>query len=145
MDFRFNDEENAVAELARRILEDQVTNERLKELEAAGQTVDEEVFRALAEANLLGTAIPESVGGSDLGFIALCLLLKEVGRTVAPVPVYGTLVLGALPRGREGRVAAEGRERGGAALGGARRARLDRSAAAVDAGGPHGGRLPDLR
>ena len=51
----------------------------------------------MAESSLLGTAIPEAHGGSDLGFASLCLLLREVGRTVAPVPVFPSLVLGALP------------------------------------------------
>ena len=102
MDFSFGEEEQAVSELARKILEDQATNERLKELEASEAANDETLWRALARSNLLGTAIPEAQGGSDLGFMALCLLLQEVGRTVAPVPAYPALVLGALPLARFG-------------------------------------------
>jgi len=97
MDFELREEEQAVADLARKILGDHTTGERLKELEAAGSARDEALWKALAEANLLGTAIPEAQGGSELGFVALCALLREVGRTVAPVPVYPALVLGALP------------------------------------------------
>jgi len=101
MDFEFNEEEKSVSELARKILVDLVTNERLKDLEAraAGglQDFDQETYQALAESNLLGVAIPEEHGGMDLGFAALCLLCQEVGRSVAPVPVYASLVLGALP------------------------------------------------
>lgn len=97
MDFSYEEEEQAVAELARKILEDQATNERLKELEAGDAPYDETLWKALAEANLLGAAVPEAYGGSDLGFVALCLLLQEIGRTVAPVPVFPSLVLGALP------------------------------------------------
>jgi len=97
MDFTFAEEEQAVAELARKILEDQATNERLKEIEAGDAPWDEALFQDLARANLLGTAIPEGYGGSELGFMALCLLLQEVGRCVAPVPVFPSLVLGALP------------------------------------------------
>ncbi len=101
MDFEFNEEEKSVSELARKILVDLVTNERLKDLEAraAGglQDFDRETYQALAESNLLGVAIPEEHGGMDLGFAALCLLCQEVGRSVAPVPVYASLVLGALP------------------------------------------------
>jgi len=97
MDFELAEEEKAVAELARQIIADQATNERLKELEAGGLQRDDKLWKALAEANLLGTAIPEAFGGSELGFAALCALLEEVGRGVAPVPVYPALVLGALP------------------------------------------------
>ncbi len=97
MDFRFAEEDQAVAELARKILVDKVTNERLKEVEALSPVFDANLWRALADANLLGVAIPEKHGGMDLGYLALSLLLHEVGRAVAPVPVYGSLVLGALP------------------------------------------------
>lgn len=102
MDFRFSEEEQAVAGLARQILEDKVTNERLKEIEAQSEVFDADVWQALADANLLGVAIPEAQGGSGLGYLALCGLLQEVGRHVAPVPVYGSLVPGALALARFG-------------------------------------------
>ena len=97
MDFSNSEEEQAVAGLAREILEDHATNDRLKELESSGTPCDDKLWQALAESNLLGTAIPEAYGGSDLGFMPLCLLIQEVGRSVAPVPVFPALVLGALP------------------------------------------------
>ena len=96
MDFRLSEEEQAVADLARQILVDQVTNERLKDIESKPEVFDAEVWAALADSNLLGVAIPEAYGGSGLGYLALCLLLHEVGRHVAPVPAYGALALGAL-------------------------------------------------
>jgi len=102
VDFRFREDEQAVAELARKILEDHATHERLKELEASGAPFDTTLWRALAESQLLGAAIPEAHGGSGLGFLALCLLLHEVGRSVAPVPAFPALVLGALPLARFG-------------------------------------------
>lgn len=97
MDFEFSEEERSVSELAREILQDLVTNERLKTLESAGEPFDAASWKALADANLLGVAIPEAQGGMDLGFTALALLCQEVGRRVAPIPVYASLVLGALP------------------------------------------------
>ncbi len=102
MDFEFNEAERSVSDLARKILGDLVTNERLKSLEGEGSGLDAAAWQALAEANLLGVAIPESEGGMELGFTALCLLLEEVGRAVAPVPAYASLVLGALPIARFG-------------------------------------------
>ena len=102
MDFHFAEEDREVAELARKILEDKLGNERLKEIEAREIVFDPETWAALAESNLLGVAIPEEFGGMDLGFFALCLLCQEVGRNVAPVPIYASLVLGALPLARFG-------------------------------------------
>ena len=39
----------------------------------------------MAAADLLGTALPESLGGNGGGFMELGILLAEVGRSVAPV------------------------------------------------------------
>jgi alkylation response protein AidB-like acyl-CoA dehydrogenase len=95
MDFSLTDDQKALAELAERILSDAATLERLKAIEASSERVDRAAWAKLAEAGLLGVAIPETYGGSGYGFVELCLLLERVGRTVAHVPVLQTLVCGA--------------------------------------------------
>ena len=95
MDFGFSEEQQAVRGLATQILEDRCAHEKLRELEIAGQYVSVDAWNEFAKANLLGIALPESVGGSDLGFIALCLLAEQVGRTSAPIPLVPTLVTAA--------------------------------------------------
>ncbi|HLK09834.1 MAG TPA: acyl-CoA dehydrogenase family protein [Candidatus Binatia bacterium] len=97
MDFGFTPEQEALRELARTIFADHLGHERLKALEAAGKWYDDACWRALAQARLLGVAVPEAHGGSGLGLIELALLLEEAGRAVAPLPLVPTLVLGALP------------------------------------------------
>jgi alkylation response protein AidB-like acyl-CoA dehydrogenase len=102
MDFSYTDEQNELRELARKILGDLTTNERLKDVEAVQPVFDEQLWRELGRSNLLGLAIPEAYGGSGFGYFELCLMLQEIGRTVAPVPVFATCVLGALPIARFG-------------------------------------------
>src|ERR687891_409307 len=97
MDFTFTEEQDAVRDLAAQILEGHATVERVKEVERGDERVDRELWRALADAGLLAIAVPEEHGGSGLGLIELCLLLEQQGRRVAPVPLWPTLVLGALP------------------------------------------------
>jgi hypothetical protein len=97
MDFNFTQDQDALRELAKRILGDHSTDDRLKSLKAAGQWLDEPAWKALAQASLLGVAVPEAYGGSGMGLIELGVLLEEVGRTVAQVPVLASLALGALP------------------------------------------------
>ena len=97
MDFSYSDEQKELRELARKILCDLASNERLKDVEAKTPVFDPELWGELARANLLGLAVDESYGGLGFGFFELCLLLQEVGRAVAPVPVYATSLLGALP------------------------------------------------
>ena len=97
MDFALTPEQEALRELAGKVLGDHVTHERLKRLEAGGDWFDRGTWDALAETKLLGTAIPEEHGGAGLGFLELCLVLEQVGRTVAPIPAWATLVLAAQP------------------------------------------------
>jgi alkylation response protein AidB-like acyl-CoA dehydrogenase len=99
VDFSFTEEQEAVRGLAKQILEDQVTPDRLKELGAAtpAQRFDRRTWDALAKANLLGLSLPDDVGGSGLGFLATCLVLEQVGRTVPFVPVLASVVMTALP------------------------------------------------
>ncbi|MGI9591798.1 MAG: acyl-CoA dehydrogenase family protein [Myxococcota bacterium] len=102
MDFALSEEHQAVRDLARQILGDLATNDRLKELDARGEGFDETLWQQLADANLLGVAVDEAHGGSGMGFLTLCVLLQEIGRAVAPVPVVPSLALGALALGRFG-------------------------------------------
>lgn len=97
MDFSHSEEQSALRELARKILEEQATPERIREIERSEERLDRALWRELAKANLLGAALPERFGGSGYGFFELCMLLEEVGRAVAPIPAWPTLVLGALP------------------------------------------------
>jgi acyl-CoA dehydrogenase len=103
MDFSFTDEQQELAALARRILEDKVTETVLRAADATdGPRFDPPTWAALAEANLLGIGLPTELGGSGYGIVEQGKVLEEVGRTVAPVPVAATTVLGALPIARFG-------------------------------------------
>jgi 3-oxocholest-4-en-26-oyl-CoA dehydrogenase beta subunit len=102
MDFTFTEEQETISKLAREIFERRATPERLTELEAGESRYDAALWQELAAVDLLGTALPESVGGTGGGFVELAVLLAEVGRSVAPVPAYPTLLLGADPIARHG-------------------------------------------
>lgn len=97
MDFAFREEQGSVRELARTILEKEVDAARLRAAEADPDGIDGALWARLAEANLLGLALPEEHGGLGFGFLELCAFLEEVGRALAPAPVVPALVLGALP------------------------------------------------
>ncbi len=102
MDFSLSEEQQEVRDLARKILEDRCTQDRLRAIEASSEGVDLELWRDLARANLLGVGLPEAFGGSDLGFFTTCVVLEEFCRAVAPVPALATLVMAALPIARFG-------------------------------------------
>lgn len=102
MDFSFTEEQDAIRDLAKQILEDRCTHEHLKEIEATTERFDRSLWSELAKANLVGIALPEEVGGSGMGLIELSLVLEQVGRTVAPVPFLAAAVMGAAPIARFG-------------------------------------------
>jgi alkylation response protein AidB-like acyl-CoA dehydrogenase len=102
MDFTFTEEQDAVAEAAASVFDGMVTPARVGEIERTDGRCDDELWAALARSNLLGLAVPEIHGGSGLGLTEVCLVLEQQGRAVAPVPLWATLVLGAIPLGRWG-------------------------------------------
>jgi alkylation response protein AidB-like acyl-CoA dehydrogenase len=96
LDFTFDETQSDLRGLARSILE-RSTPERVRDVEASDDGIDREIWSEFARSDLLGVALPEDVGGSGHGIMELGVLLEEVGRRVAPVPLYSTVVLGAKP------------------------------------------------
>jgi alkylation response protein AidB-like acyl-CoA dehydrogenase len=82
MDFFLDDTQTALAQLARRVFTERASHDRLKELEAGGQSFDTDLWQALEQAGLLG------VGVDDGGLLEQCVVLVEQGRAVAPVPLW---------------------------------------------------------
>jgi alkylation response protein AidB-like acyl-CoA dehydrogenase len=99
MDFTLTEEQQTVGTVTRRLFEHSASPEHLTELETGvgtGQVRhDASLWSELAASDLLGIALPESMGGSGGSFLELAMLLVEVGWSVASVPVYATLLLGA--------------------------------------------------
>ena len=102
MDFNFSDEQLMVRDLARGILEKEVTPERVKAVAAQPEWYDHALWATLAQAGLLGIAVPEAFGGMGCGIAEACMFLHEVGRVLAPIPALPTLVLGGLAIARVG-------------------------------------------
>jgi alkylation response protein AidB-like acyl-CoA dehydrogenase len=96
MDFSFDEVQEDLRGLARRILAERATPARLKELEAGTDRVDRDLWAAFAAADLLGVSLPEPWGGG-YGLLETAVVLEEVGRRVAPIPLLATVVLGAMP------------------------------------------------
>jgi alkylation response protein AidB-like acyl-CoA dehydrogenase len=102
MDFSLSETQEELRGLAARILEDRSGLQHLKERDRSDDWYDLPTWQEFAKANLLGIALPESAGGLGFGFLDLCMVLREVGRNVSPLPVIPTLVSGALPIARFG-------------------------------------------
>jgi len=94
MDFNQDEAARELAGLARKIVTDRLTAERLRAAEA-GDGFDPALWADLAGAGILSAALPESLDGAGLGLLAQCSVLTELGRAVAPVPYLPSIMLGA--------------------------------------------------
>jgi len=90
MDFTLSDEQTEIAELAARLFGDLCTPDALRAHEESGEATPAKLWSALADADLLGIALPEPAGGGGFGLLEACLVAEQVGRHVAPVPYVPT-------------------------------------------------------
>src|SRR5262249_39003011 len=97
MDLELDENQHAIADLALEILRESLTRERLRAIEATDDRIASDEWKRLADAGLLGVPLAEDVGGSGLGIVEACLVLEQIGRTVAPLPYLATVVGGAVP------------------------------------------------
>lgn len=102
MDFSLTEEQQALVEALDTILADRTSVDRLKERDASEQWYDLDTWAAMARADLLGAAVPESAGGLGYGLLELALMADRVGVRVAPVPFVPGLVSYGLTLARHG-------------------------------------------
>ena len=127
MDFSVDDTTAELTALVRDMGERLVTDDSLRELDArfgpgtesGGTDRDTARFHAryweeLRRAGPPAAPAPESLGGAGLGVIGEALVLRELGRVVAPVPLSAAIraayLLEAAGRTERASAAAEGRE-----------------------------------
>jgi hypothetical protein len=91
MNFDFTEDQNALRELARKILTDQSTDERLKSLKAAGEWHDKQTWDALGRRASSAVAVPRRMAARAWGRRARAPLRRS--GAVAQVPVFASLVL----------------------------------------------------
>ncbi|MEV5568900.1 acyl-CoA dehydrogenase family protein [Spirillospora sp. NPDC052269] len=97
MEFDLDEAQRELRSLAADLLGREAAPQRLEAFEKTGAAYDPAIWKALAQAGLLGVVVPEGQDGAGLGPVELTVLLREVGAHVAPVPAYATLALAALP------------------------------------------------
>jgi alkylation response protein AidB-like acyl-CoA dehydrogenase len=102
MDFELSDDQLALRDGARELLDGQAPIERVRAVVEAGGGIDGELWKAMVHQGWTAVELPEDRGGLGLGTVEIAVLLEEVGRHVAPAPFLPTvLALGALERAGE--------------------------------------------
>src|SRR5262245_53500252 len=103
MDFELSDDQLALRDGARELLDGLADPTRVRTVVDAGGGVDHGLWKAMVEQGWTAVDVPEERGGLGLGAVEVAVLVEEIGRHVAPAPFLSTLLaLGALTRaGRE--------------------------------------------
>ncbi|WP_029136406.1 acyl-CoA dehydrogenase family protein [Nakamurella lactea] len=102
MDFHLSEDQKAVRDLAAGVFARHADPLRLPDIESTEDRFDRVLWQQLAEAGVLGLAIDEQHGGAGLGLQELAMVLPEQGRTLGTVPLWETVIGGALPLIRYG-------------------------------------------
>ncbi len=79
----------------RTITESVCTPERQRELDGLDERFDSELWAKLADADILSTTAPESLGGGGFGVLEQVAVLVALGRQMAAVPYLESAVLAA--------------------------------------------------
>ncbi|GAA3839269.1 acyl-CoA dehydrogenase family protein [Sphaerisporangium flaviroseum] len=104
MDFTLDETQAELKELAAGVFGREATPERLADHEKSGRPYDAALWKAVAQAGLIGVCLPEDVGGAGLGAVEMAVILREAGARVTPVPIQDGLVA-AMVIGRYGSAA----------------------------------------
>ena len=92
MDVLFNEEEEMLKRSARDFLDAESPPQLARAMETDDLGYSPELWKKMADLGWLGLAVPEQYGGQGLSLTYLGLVMEELGRAIAPVPFYCTVV-----------------------------------------------------
>jgi alkylation response protein AidB-like acyl-CoA dehydrogenase len=92
VDFDLNEDQLALREGARDLLDGLSSPTSVRVVVEAGGGLDAKLWGALVEQGWLGVDVPEDEGGLGLGPIETAVLLEEIGHHAAPVPFTATVL-----------------------------------------------------
>ena len=92
MDVLLNDDENLIVDSAREFLTNECPTKLVRAMEVDAVGYSKELWTKVAELGWQGMCMPEKVGGSNMSLVYLGLVMREVGRAIAPIPLHSTAV-----------------------------------------------------
>lgn len=95
MDFTTTEAATDLGGLVRDITEAVCTPDHQRDLDTLDERFDRDLWAKLADADILSTAAPESLGGSGFGVLEETAVLVALGRQIAAVPYLESVVLAA--------------------------------------------------
>jgi alkylation response protein AidB-like acyl-CoA dehydrogenase len=93
VNFEFSEEQRFIQEQARNFLAQQCTDAQVREVLESDATHHPALWQQVIDLGWPATAIPEEFGGLGLGYLELCVLAEEMGRSLLPAPVTSSVYL----------------------------------------------------
>jgi alkylation response protein AidB-like acyl-CoA dehydrogenase len=92
MRFHLSEEQVAIQDGLKALLQDVVDRQVLDDLQSSDQDFHEPSWRALSGMGVMGMCAPESLGGLGLGIVDAALALEMIGQAAAPGPYLGQIM-----------------------------------------------------
>jgi len=93
VNFDFSQDQRSLRDQARKFLAEHSSSARVRRILDGTAPYDAELWRGMGEMGWIGTTIPEAHGGAGFGYLELCVIAEELGRSLAPTPFSSTIYL----------------------------------------------------
>ncbi len=93
MNFEFSADQMQLKDIARKFLEKEESVKRARNVLEGEASYDEDLWSKIIEMGFTATSIPEEYGGLGLGYLELCVIAEELGRSLAPTPFSSSVYL----------------------------------------------------
>jgi alkylation response protein AidB-like acyl-CoA dehydrogenase len=93
MNFEFSADQIQLKDVARNFLEKEDSVKKARTVLEGEASYDEDLWKKILEMGFTATAIPEEYDGLGLGYLELCVIAEELGRSIAPTPFSSSVYL----------------------------------------------------
>tara|TARA_Y100000590_G_scaffold10122_2_gene12462 strand:- start:10030 stop:11139 length:1110 start_codon:yes stop_codon:yes gene_type:complete len=93
MNFEFSSDQMLLKDQARKFLENEESVKKARAVLEGEQTHDDSLWKMVIEMGWTATTIPEEFDGLGLGYLELCVIAEELGRSLAPTPFSSSVYL----------------------------------------------------
>lgn len=93
MNFEFSEEQDLLRDQARSFLSNKSNLTKVRAVLEGDQSYDQELWKGVVDLGWPAAIIPENYGGLGLGYLELCVLAEELGRSLAPTPFASSVYL----------------------------------------------------
>ena len=93
MNFEFSDDQKLLKEQASKFLADKCPLSEVRRILESDEPTHADLWNEVINMGWTATTIPEQYGGLGLGYLELCMIAEELGRSLAPIPFSSSVYL----------------------------------------------------